>query len=486
VITMNRFSTPTILFCLCPVLFLSGCMVGPDYERPETAAQVSEDWVNIDQRHVTDVNDLEEMDKWWLSFGDEPTAELVKEALSNNYSLEAAAARVLQAEASLAQATGRRLPDVSYGLDASREQSYIDLGEPIGAITPKTTRWQHNINVSYMLDIFGRLKRSEKAAWAQYMGAQASQQAMTNAIIANVVRARVEIATLRSRLEIVEGSIQTWLQTIEKVQRRYDAGLIGPVDVHLARENLEAARSRKPQIERQLRLAEHALDVLLGRRPGASDMPDKILAELPDVEPVPVGVPAALLDRRPDVVAAEMSLAASSEIIGVNVADLYPDLTLSGRYGRTGSQFSDLFRDETEVYSLAGQILAPIWQGGALRAEIREAEARYKELAADYAETVLNAMREVEDALVSGQTLEEEFQHLTERFSHAESAERLARQRYERGIESILAVLEAERRRREAEVAVAEIRGEIWVSRVNLFLALGGDWAAKDNTEDSQ
>lgn len=476
---MKIYKTVALSLCL-----LSGCMVGPDYERPETPAQQAQQWINVDDRYIEDVDQLDRIDQWWLHFGDDIITDLVRRALENNYNLEAAAARVMQAQQSLAEAAGARWPSLSYSLDAGRETSYIDLGEPIGEITPRTTTWRHDISVSYITDIFGSLRRSERAAWAQLLAARASEQALTNAVIANVVRARVEISTLQRELDVVDANIRAWLRTLDVIESRYEAGLVGPVDLRLARENLAAERARRPQIQRALQQAQHALDVLLGDRPASTQVLGEITSPLPELADLPIGVPAELLDRRPDVISAEMALVASNEQIGVSIANLYPNLTITGRYGRTGSHYQDLVRDQTEVYGVTANILQQIWQGGALRAQVKGARARYRELAADYAQTVLTAMQEVEDALVAGQTLQEQYQHLRERLEHARRAEELARRRYERGIETILTVLESERRRRAAENALITVEGQIWTERINLFLALGGDWTAVDQQQD--
>jgi multidrug efflux system outer membrane protein len=202
------------------------------------------------------------------------------------------------------------------------------------------------------------------------------------------------------------------------------------------------------------------------------------------LEPVPVGLPAALLDRRPDVIAAEFSLRASNERIGASIAQLYPDLTLNGSYGFSGDIIEDIFQqDETEMYSLLSRLAQPIFRGGQIRAQIDAAEARYAELAANYAETVLTAMREVEDALISEQLLQTQLKHTRVRLREAKDAVSLSKERYQRGVEGILAVLESERRSRIAEEELAILMGQLWTTRINLFLALGGDWDYQQESE---
>jgi multidrug efflux system outer membrane protein len=200
------------------------------------------------------------------------------------------------------------------------------------------------------------------------------------------------------------------------------------------------------------------------------------LPDLPQLGPIPIGLPASLLDRRPDVVAAEMALKSSNELVGVSIAQLYPDLTLTGTYGGSADTLRDIFRHEAEVYSLVLNLAQPIFEGGRLQAAVNASRARYEELAADYAKTVLTAMREVEDALATEEKLKVQLDQTITRLDEAKAAEGLSRERYSRGVESILTVLESERRRRTDEDELAILKGQIWTNRVNLFLALGGDW----------
>jgi outer membrane protein TolC len=254
--------------------------------------------------------------------------------------------------------------------------------------------------------------------------------------------------------------------------------------VRLARENLAASKAVEPVIELSLITARHALDVLLGRRPGSSEDLPETLADLPNLEPVPIGLPASLLDRRPDVKAAESALWAANEKIGVSIAQLYPDLTLTASVGRSADRWRDIWRSQTETYFALLGLAQPIFKGGQLRAQVDAAEARYAELAANYAGTVLTAMQEAEDALVGEQMLQTQLGHAEIRFREAESAESLSRQRYQRGVEGILAVLESQRRRRAAEEELTVLKGQIWTTRVNLFLALGGDWDYQEPSEE--
>jgi len=474
------------LFFIVVLTILSGCMVGPDYSRPETPAETSDGFYHAG-KHDQDVNDFSDVDKWWEQFGDPTTALLVRESLENNYSLKAAAARVLQAQAALTEIHGRRLPDISYNLSRDRSKRSFNFGGLGGGsrFTVMSTTWTQNISVAYILDLFGKLKRSEQAAWAELLATEANEQVLINSMVATVINARVNIATLQRRLAIARANTKSQKKTLEIVERRYEQGLVGPVDIRLARENLAALEVIEPVIELSLITAQNALDELLARRPGSTDELPQTLEDLPDLGPVPVGLPASLLDRRPDVRAAEFLLRAANERIGVSIAQLYPDLNLVANFGYSADTVEDIFQqDETEMYAALMSLAQPIFRGGQIRAQINAAEARYAELAANYAGTVLGAMREVEDALVTEQMLQTQLKHARVQFREASAAESLSKQRYERGVEGILTVLVSERRRRISEQEVTILKGRIWTNRVNLFLALGGDWDYQEPSEE--
>ncbi|UCD48547.1 MAG: efflux transporter outer membrane subunit [Phycisphaerales bacterium] len=465
-------------------LLISGCMIGPGYERPETVAEMAPRFVHSESRAL-DVDEVIERDRWWERFGDPVTADLVREALENNYDLQAMAARVLQAQASLAEARGRLWPEVSYDLTRTRGKTYIDLGDfgemagggGGGGFSFITTTWSQNVSISYLVDFWGKLRRARRGAWADMLVAEASRQALVNSVVATVIQARVDIATAQRRLAIARANTESRQRTYDITERRYRGGLVGPVEVRLARANLEQARAQEPGVELTLAMTRSALDVLLGRRPGASENLPETLPDLPDLTPIPVGVPAALLDRRPDVKAAEFSLWAANERVGASLAQLYPDLTLTGSYGASSSEWENIWNREFEVYSAITNLAAPIWKGGQIRAQIRAAKARYEELASEYVGTVLKAMQEVEDALAGEKLLLVQVEHRKLQFEESEAAEELSRRRYERGVESLLTVLEAERNRRIAEEQLTILRSQIWATRISLHLALGGDWA---------
>ena len=476
-----------VVAALC---MLAGCVVGPKYSRPQTPADTNDGYFNI-VAHKEEVSDFNDLDTWWERFGDPTTAVLVREMLDNNYDLKAAAARVIQAQAALAEAHGGRLPDVSYDMSRSRSKMSFTFGGGMGGFgggrfSVLTETWQQNISVAYMVDLFGKLKHLERAAWAQVLAAEANEQALVNSMIATVIKARVDIATIQGRLAVARANTQSRKGMLEVVEKRGALGLVSPLAVRLARENLEAAKALEPSLEALLATAHHSLDVLMSRRPGSSEHLPRTLSDLPNLEPVPVGVPAALLDRRPDVGSAEMNLRAANEQIGVSIAQLFPDLTLTAAYGGSADRYRDVWEHFSETYSAVFAVSGPIFKGGRLRARINSAKARYAELTAVYQGIVLTAMREVEDALVIEKMQQQQLEHTELQLEQAKAAEDISKVRYEQGTEGILTVLEAEQRRRAAEEQLIILKGQIWTTRVNLHLALGGDWDYQQQSEQKE
>ena len=480
---MNLFQQKTrfilhIITAFTASILVCGCMVGPKYQRPPTLADAAKSYVYAEKTN-SDVNDANCINMWWQRFGDVTINDLVEQALSSNFDLQAAAARVLGAEAVVSQISGQQWPDVSYGLNRTRGKSSLTTATGARYSNLATTVSQ-NISVSYIVDLFGKLKHQRRGAWADLLAAKANQQALVHAVISNVVKARVNIATIQRSLIIARSNTKNWQSNLVIIERRYNSGLADPIDVRLAKENLANSRAAEIVIELNLAKAENGLDVLLGRRPGSGGVLALTLGELPDLDAVGLDVPARLLDRRPDVRAAELLLESANEQVGVSIANMYPDLTLSGSYGNSADRWRDIWIGETEIYSAVVGLSQPRFKGGQLKAKVKAAKARYLELAANYAKTVSVAMREVEDALVGEQLRQRLLKELESRFEHAAAAEKLAMDRYLRGVESLIVVLDIERRRRIVENELVITKGNLWSGRVDIFLAIGGDWTGQE------
>jgi NodT family efflux transporter outer membrane factor (OMF) lipoprotein len=465
--------------CIITSMLLGGCMLGPDPQRPVSVGDGAQSYVHADEgaMNVTPEEQAVALNRWWVGFADPATNELVERALLGNTDLRAAVARVMQARGALGVATGRRLPSV--GASAVRNRAKSNFSLPTGRVETLDTTYDVGFDVSWQVDLFGRLRREQQAAWSGLLASEAAREAVLHSVIAEVVRTRIAIASLEAQFATQKANTASWEETYEVINRRYSEGLISPLEVRLAKENLAASRAAEPEFANLLARQRHKLDVLLGRQPGTGDVLPTTLPDLPDLEPVPVGLPGWLLDRRPDLKASEFRAAAATARIGAAIADLFPDLTISAGAGWRAGRPADLFDAKTSVYDLVLSLAWKVWAGGALRAQVDVNRAEAEEAAAEYAGLVLNAMREVEDALVRDHTAQQAYEQLVIRVEEARAAEELARQRYQRGVETIITVLETERRRRLAELELIQTRRVLWEARVSLYLALGGDWGVE-------
>ncbi len=470
-----------LIICVA-IIFISGCNVGRAYTAPDTVADSNKKFAYETKGYQKNI-EPNELDKWWLNFSDKVTNKLVFEALENNYDLQASTYRLLQSRALLTEATAATMPSVNYQLSGERSKRSFNFGGT-GRFSTLNTTFTHNLSVTYVLDIFGKLRHAKRAAYEEFISSQYNRSALINSLIASVITTRVNISTLQKRLDIAKANTQSRQQTLEIVERRYEKGLVSPVDLRLARENYAASKSLEPPLELSYKKALLGLDTLLARVPGETKTMVRTLPELPDLSPVPVGMPVSLLDRRPDLKAAEHALKAANERIGVSMAQLYPDLTFTGLYGFTDDSIENIYQqDETEIYSAIGSLAQPIFNAGQLRAQVDASKARFEELALQYAKTVSNALSEVEEALISDKLLQQQYVYAKQQLDEALAAEDLSKQRYQRGVETILTVLESQRRRRIAEEQLAILKSQLWINRVNLFLALGGDWIGEIQNE---
>lgn len=468
---MMRAASPrAALVFIAAALLAAGCTLGPEATRPPSATADAESYANAAPSDVA----MPELGRWWMRLGDPATTELVEEALANNTDLRAAAARVLEARAALGIARGARLPSVDASLDADRSQRTFDFGGDRFSVISTTYTLQGT--ASWQLDLFGKLRRQQEAAWYGLLANEASRDAVLHSVIAEVVRTRVELATLDRRLEVARERTASFERTLDLVESRFDSDLADALEVEAARESLAQSRAAEPELVYRRAAARHALDVLLGRRPGATQADTIDLAPLPPRDRPPTGVPVALLDRRPDLRATELVAMARQAEIGVALAELYPDVSISAGLGYQSSQLNELIDPASEIWTIAGNLATKIFRGGALRAGVDAAEARAEEAAAEYAGAVLRALREVEDALVRDGTAWESHAHQRDRVAAAREAVRYADLRYEAGLESLLDVLDQRRRRFDAEDALLRTQQTLWDARIGLILALGGDW----------
>lgn len=481
---------------ICSVLLvmaLSGCAAGPDYVRPQLETEVPTEWT--DRPNMADALKDETgtpLTRWWESFADSTLNTLVETALVHNNDLAAAAGRVLEAEALLGGAKSQQWPTMEIGGTAARNKN-SQVGSS-SFMPPYNNSFSANATLRYEADLWGRLARGKEAAFTSMLASRQDQRALAQSLISGVVRTWLQIRELQMQVELNNRTVINFTDNLDTVRNRYQRGLVTALDVHLASQNLASAQAIGPVNRMQLAEAKRRLEILTGHYPAglvtASDLENadgslRSVVMPEPLAPVPAGLPSDLLQRRPDLVAAEMRLHSSVARIGEAKAALYPRISLTASAGTSSNELNKLFTSPTDIWSLAGNLFMPLLNRGATQAQIKAAEARSLQATAQYRATILQAFSEVENALDQDhyQTQQEGF--LVESVDSARRSVELAEDRYMRGLDNILVALESQRRLYTAESQLLTTERLRRTARVNLIQALGGPWDEL-NTDQNQ
>ena len=412
---------------------------------------------------------------WWRGFGDETLESLILEALENNRDLAAAAARLDAAVAQARVAGADRLPTLDANVSAERRQDVL-VGIPIpGFPVPFVSLYDSfgvSLDVSWELDLWGRIKAGVLAAEYEARASAADLAAARQSIAAQTAKAWFALVEARLQVELARDTVESFEDNAEWIRERYESGVAPPLDLRLALSNAADARAA---LASSLRVAENTarqLEVLVGRYP---DGKTEDSAELPElIGEIPAGIPARVLERRPDLVAARELLLAADRRVDVARAARLPRLALTASGGRTTAELGDLASGDFDAWAVGANLTAPIFQGGRLKAGVELADARAEEAYAAWVQRALVAFSEVEIALGSDEHLGRRVAELREAAHQARAAEELAQARYRAGVQGVLAVLEAQRRAVTNESRWIAARRERLDNRVDLWLSLGG------------
>ena len=451
-------------------MLAGGCASAPPVEHPTLDIALPQDWT---ARELPD-GQLGVM--WWQDFGDDGLATAVDIALSRNYDLRAAAARLEQAAADARAAEGDLQPTVQGTFNGSRrKQNFVGFpipGSEGRVLSTVSTNYGVSLDVSWEIDLWGRLRNTARAALADLQASAADLRGAQLSIAGQTTKAWFAIAEAQQQVDLSLETVRSFRSAAEQVRDRFEAGIRPALDLRLALLNLSNAEAQLQQRRQQFDGATRQLELLLGQyADGVFDTP----ANLPQITPsVPAGMPADLVARRPDLVAAERELAAFLVRADVARADLLPRLSLTGATGTATDGLRSLIDGDFGVWSLLGNVVAPLWQGGRLRAQVDRADARGAEALASYANAALSAYSEVETALAAEEFLVERERHLAESTLQAQAAERLAEERYRAGLETYITVLDSQRSAVSAEAQLIAARRTRLENRVDLYLALGG------------
>jgi outer membrane protein, multidrug efflux system len=456
------------------LLLLSGCSVGPDHRRPPFADDVPAHFAADQAAGQAPAAAAAVEPAWWTAFGDPALDGLVAGALAENLDLRRASARVLEARALLGGARSDRWPRIEVGGTASRSKSNLAAFGGRGTIYREF--FEANLSTRYEVDLWGRLSRAEEAAWATLLQDEQSARVVRQTLVADVVRAWLQARELQAQLDLTRRTIASYRHTVAAVEERYRRGVAPALEVHLARQNLLGAMANEPEQERQLGEVVRRLEILAGRYPAGRALAASGTLDAPVLPAVPAGLPSSLLERRPDLLAAEAGLHAATANVGAVRARLYPTLSLTGSAGYASGELRTWFDPASDVWSLAASLVMPLVNRGATRAQARAAEARAEQALAGYRQAVLVAFAEVEGALDAVRHQAEREALLAASVREAEAAVAQAEQRYRAGLDNLLVTLEAQRRLLAARGALLVTERAHRTARVNLILALGGPW----------
>ena len=447
-----------------------GCASAPPVGPPPLDVAVPDTWTAAD----TSVGEV--APDWWTDFGDPGLSAAVETALEQNFDLVAAVARLDQAAADARAVSGALQPTVQASYTGSRrKQNFVGFPIP-GAegrvLSTVSTNQGVSLDVSWEVDLWGRLRGDAQAALADLQRSAADLRGAQLSMAGQTVKAWFAIAEARQQVTLSEATVASFRASAEQVRNRFEAGIRPALDLRLALLNLSNAEALRDQRRQQLDGSARQLEVLLGRyAAGTVDEP----SSLPDVTiDVPGGIPADLVARRPDLVAAERQVAAASARLGVARAERLPNITLTAATGTATDALRSLVDGDFSVWSFLGNVVAPLWQGGRLRAQTDRAEAQTAEVLANYANTALVAYAEVETALAAEAFLADRVGHLTNAVEQARGAERLAEERYRAGLDNYITVLDSQRSAVQAEGDLIASRRLRLENRVDLYLALGG------------
>jgi multidrug efflux system outer membrane protein len=479
---------------LAAMLMVAGCSLAPTYEKPdvnapeafkETPAQTN---VNAGTWKTAQPSDQIARGQWWTIFDDASLNDLEQQALDANQSLKAATARVKESRAIQQTARAGLFPTIDAGFGPTREKlSPASLLEQDGVNVPSQTLWRAQATASYEVDLFGRVSDSVKAASADAEQSEALLRSVQLALQADVAQNYFNLRELDSELDVYTRTVSLREQTLELVQHRFNEGDISELDVARAKSELATARSDAMTVQRLRASSEHSLAVLLGKAPAHFSMAANPLA--PVRIRVPPGLPSSLLERRPDIAAAERAMVAANARIGVAKSAYFPSLSLTGTAGVESATLGDLFKWSSRAFllgPLAGTALTvPVFDGGRRKGNLANARAVFEEDAANYRQQVLVAFQEVENNLSDLRILEDQTHTEAEAVSASNRAARLSRTQYTEGAVNYLDVIDAERTALQTQRAAVQLSGVQAVATVNLIRALGGGWGDAPVTSSS-
>ncbi|MDL4914651.1 MAG: efflux transporter outer membrane subunit [Enterobacterales bacterium endosymbiont of Blomia tropicalis] len=487
-VMFSRGLKPLSLLTL--TIWLTGCAVGPDYQAPKP--QMPGGYNSLDSQEASKPQSSVVDTRWWRNFNDPQLDSLIARAIEGNLTLQQAVLRIAGAREQLAQAQGSLFPSLNGSASVMRQQPGLkgllksngaydqldsDVASQLNSLTQPVTLYQGSFDASWELDLWGKVRRQVEAANAQTQAAIEQRNDALVSLEAEVARAWLQLRGAQATVQTLQQQIDVAQQTTQLTLSQQRHGLAPLTDVENAHAQLSTLQAQLPQYQAQARQAMNGLAVLLGKTPGALDTElntPKAIPALPKI--VSVGIPSTLARRRPDIRQAEATLHAQTANIGVSVAQLFPDLSLTGQLGVRNTDASYLDNWSSHFYSYGPSLSIPIFQGGRLVSSVKLARAQQASAALDYRQTVLTALQDVENALVSYRADQQRVTALDETTGALQRAFDLASDSYRQGLSTFLDVLDAQRQLAQAQEQATQAKMQSGLDLVALYKALGGGW----------
>ena len=450
-----------------------GCTVGPDYKRPIVTTPDAYRNVAASPPAASDAVSIGDQ-AWWDVFQDEQLQELIRTALQQNFDLRIAATRILQAQAQLGITRADQFPTVDGGANASRTRQ-PKTTVPFALDPYQISDFQLTANVAWEIDFWGKFRRATEAARATLLASEWGRRAVATSLVSQVASAYFELRAFDLQLDIATHTLASRRESLRLTEVTASGGATSLVDVRQAEQLVFNADATISDLERQIAQQENFISILLGRNP--SDVPRGVsLEQQVHIPEVPVGLPSALLERRPDIRQAEQLLIAANANIGVAKAAYFPQISLTGTGGLESAALASLFATPAGLWSIGAGLAQPIFNAGRTRSRVALSKAQQEEAVLAYQQTIQQSLREVSDALVGYRKGREFREQQLLLGQSAADARRLAEIRYRGGATSYLEVLDSDTRMFSAELGIAQAELSELLSLVQIYRSLGGGW----------
>jgi multidrug efflux system outer membrane protein len=458
-----------LLGILATLILEAGCMMGPKYKRP--TVDVGQEYRAPAPQQAAQASSLGN-EQWWQVYQDPVLTQLIHSAIAQNYDVRIAAARVLEAQAQVGITRANQLPSANVGADIFSQQN-----AKVTNLFPayQVNGGELNLSVIWNLDFWGKYRRQTEAARAQLLATEWGRRAVISSLVANVAAAYFQLRALDNELEISKSTLASRQQSLQLTQFLENHGGASGLDVSQAEQLVYTASETIPDLERQIQQQENVLSVLLGENPQSIPR-GRGLIEQPVPQNVPTGLPSELLERRPDVRQVEENMVAANAQIGVAKASFFPSLSLTGLGGLESNALQHFISQPSETWYGAFSVSQPVFQGGALRSQLRLARANWQEATLSYKQTVQNALEQVSNSLVASQK-NREFREQQELLTKAaQKTDHLSEVLYKNGGASYLQVLTSETNYFSAELNLVQAQLNERLALVQLYQSLGGGW----------